>query len=58
MLKVNNLPKYALDYKFVVCRVCNEEPWFWGAYNDEKTAFKVSTDINGIVVASSLIIID
>ena len=55
MLNVNNLPEYAKDYSWLVCNVVDDELWFWGAFNDHDKAFKVATDIGGVVVLPTLV---
>jgi uncharacterized protein YutD len=38
--KINNLPEYANEYKYIVARWCDDELWFYGAWNDEEKAEK------------------
>lgn len=49
-LKVNNLPSYALDHKYIVARVADTELWFWGAFDSYETATKAALEINGVIV--------
>ena len=50
MIKVNNLPEYAKNYNWLVCRVVNGELWFWGAFNDHDKAREIAIDVNGTVL--------
>jgi hypothetical protein len=50
MVNINNLPNYAMEYEFIVVRKCDDELWFYGAYDSCFTAYKVAEEIgNGIV---------
>lgn len=44
------MPKYATDYAYIVYRTCDNEKWFYGAYNDIDKAVKVAIEINGDVI--------
>lgn len=46
---IHNKPNYADNYEFVVARKCNNEYWFWGAYEDGFIADKAASEINGVV---------
>ena len=48
-MKINNLPDYAAEYKFIVYRVVDGEKWFWGAYNDYGRAMYAAGEIGGKV---------
>lgn len=48
-MKINNLPDYATEYKFIVYRVVDGEKWFYGAYNDYGRAMYVAGTIGGKV---------
>ena len=50
MTHIKNLPDYAYNYDFIVVRVCDDDFWFWGAYDTFDKAQKVADDIDGIVV--------
>ena len=50
-MKINNMPDYANDYKYVVARIVDDDLWFWGAYNDYRKAINAAIDTGGIVVA-------
>lgn len=54
-MKVNNVPGYAYDHKYVVARLCDGEYWFWGAWDDLKEAQRVAQEMDGIVVETALI---
>ena len=49
-LKINNLPDYAILYKYWVVRYIEGEYWFWGAYDDVSRAGQAALEINGIVI--------
>lgn len=49
-MKINNLPEYAKDCKYIVARFVDNEVWFWGAYEDLAKAYQSASEINGIVV--------
>ena len=40
MTKINNLPTYAKNYKYIVARLIDGDWWFYGAYNDGFKALK------------------
>ncbi len=46
---IHNCPEYAYDYEFVVARKCDEEWWFWGAYEDGFTAERAAKEIGGVI---------
>ena len=48
-MKVNNLPEYASEYEFTVCRMVDDEFWFYGAYHDFERAGVVALEIGGVV---------
>lgn len=45
--KINNLPKYAEDKKYIVARRVEGELWFWGAYDDPNKAVDAVMEIRG-----------
>jgi hypothetical protein len=47
---INNIPDYAGNFTYIVARLCENELWFWGAWNDEEVAYKVAAEIGGLVV--------
>ena len=49
VIKINNEPKYASDYEFIVARKVDNEYWFWGAYEDGFRAEKAAIEIGGVV---------
>jgi hypothetical protein len=49
-MKINRVPSYAADYKYIVYRVVNGQNWFYGAYNDVSKAAQVATEISGLFV--------
>lgn len=46
---INNMPEYAVNYKFIVYRVVCGEKWFYGAYNDHDRANNIAKEIGGYV---------
>ena len=46
---INNKPEYADDYEFIVARECDNEFWFWGAYENGWIADKAASEIGGVV---------
>lgn len=46
---INNMPAYAVNYRFIVYRVVDGEKWFYGAYNDYMRAHEVAAMIDGYV---------
>lgn len=51
--KINNLPEYANEYKYIVARWYDDELWFYGAWNDEEKAEKAAEEIFGKVVKNA-----
>lgn len=49
---INNLPTYAADYRYIVCRRVDGELWFYGAWNDRNKANEVALEIFGEVVTN------
>lgn len=49
MPRINNLPDYALQEEFIVARECDCELWFFGAYENAATAYRVADEIRGMV---------
>ena len=47
--RINNMPEYANDYKYIVARICDHELWFYGAYDDEATAKTAVDEVDGVV---------
>lgn len=37
--KIQNLPAYAMNYKYTVARFVDNEWWFWGSYNEPERAY-------------------
>ena len=48
--KVNNMPEYAWNYKYIVASIDYEGHWFWGAYNDVMIALEVARTIDAGVL--------
>lgn len=55
-MRVENVPSYAYDDPFIVCRECDNELWFWGSFEDLRTACKVAQEISGQVVETASLI--
>lgn len=53
IVSVNNVPKYANDYEYIVARFIDGELWFWGAYGIESAAEEAAEEVNGIVLRSN-----
>ena len=49
-MEIKNKPKYADGYKYIVVRECDNEYWFWGAYDDGNLASLAVLEIGGILV--------
>ena len=47
MTAINNLPKYATEYKYIVARNIEGEWWFFGAYNDGFKAERAAIECDG-----------
>lgn len=47
--KIENLPEYAYQYRFIVYRDADGQHWFWGAYSDSRKACEVTKTVDGYV---------
>ena len=47
--KIENLPEYAYQYRFIVYRDADGQKWFWGAYSDAGKACEVAKTVDGYV---------
>ena len=47
--KIENLPEYAYQYRFIVYRDADGQHWFWGAYSDAGKACEVAKTVDGYV---------
>ncbi len=52
--KVNNLPEYASDYKYIACKVIDNKLWFYGAFNEYEKALKAAREVFGVVVENEV----
>lgn len=43
-IKINNIPSYAKNYKYIVVTLVDGELWFYGAYNEYEKAKCVSEE--------------
>lgn len=43
MIRINNLPTYATEYRYVVATLdlATGDLWFWGAFNEMEKVFSV-----------------
>lgn len=49
--KIENLPEYAYQYRYIVYRMENcHHYWFWGAYSDAGEACEAAKAIDGYVL--------
>lgn len=46
---INNLPKYASDYEFIVATEYNDKYWFYGAFSDGFQAEAIATKVHGVI---------
>lgn len=49
-IKINNAPMNLKAY--TVCRVFEEELWFWGTYEEKEQACKVAKEIGGVIIGA------
>ena len=49
MTIINNLPKCAADYPYIVARFVDGNWWFWGAYSDRRRAANAAWEEDGEV---------
>lgn len=49
-LVINNVCASALEFPYWVVRPVDGELWYYGAWNEESTAKRVASEIEGIVV--------
>ena len=50
--KINNLPQYATERKYIVVRKVDGEYWFYGAWDDRHTANEVALEEGGITLCN------
>ena len=55
-MRVENVPAYAYTDKYIVARECDNELWFWGSFEDLRTACKVAQEISGQVIETASLI--
>lgn len=53
MIKVNNLPAYAMDNEYIVVHKSDGEYWFYGAFHKLDKANEVANMVHGEVLATS-----
>ena len=49
-MTIYNLPEYANECAYIVVREYDGEYWFWGAYDDRRTARRAADEIGGEVI--------
>ena len=49
-MKINNMPEYANEYKYIVATVWNSELWFYGAYETKEKALDVAWQLDAIFI--------
>lgn len=42
MITILNVEAYALSYEYIVARYVEGDWWFYGAWNDAETAYKIA----------------
>ena len=50
MERINNVPAYAYNHRFIVCVGEIDNMWFYGAYDDFEKAANVAAQVDGIVI--------
>lgn len=50
MMEINNIPGYAIKYKYIVANRVDGVLWFWGAWNNRHEANEAALEISGIVI--------
>lgn len=48
-ITINNLPTYANEYKYIVARECDNEFWFYGAFDESDRANRAAKEVGGVV---------
>lgn len=48
--RINNLPKYALQHKYIVATLVAGELWFYGAYDEYDKADMASKEMGGQLI--------
>ena len=46
--RIQNVPAYALTERFITFRICDDECWFYGAYETMDRAFEVACEVGGL----------
>jgi hypothetical protein len=49
MADIMFVPDYAYDHRYIVARECDNDWWFWGAYDDQFKATIAAEQIGGVV---------
>lgn len=54
-IKINNMPDYGKDYKYIVATLVDGELWFYGAYNEYEKADCAANETDGhLIIENSL----
>ena len=53
MQNINNLPKYANEYPYIVAREVDGELWFYGAYDNRNKANEIALNLGGVMVINA-----
>ena len=54
-IKVNNVSENAHNYPWMVIRLVDSDFWYYGVWNDLKTAARVAAEEGGCVVPSDAV---
>lgn len=46
MIKVRNVNRYAMNFKYIIARYLDSQWWFYGAWNDYNDAAEAALDLN------------
>lgn len=49
-MMIMGMPAYAVEYRYIVARMCEGQAWFWGAYSDWARASQAAKEVDGFVV--------
>lgn len=48
--KVNNVPVYAAQYRYIVARLVDGALWFWGAYATPERAAEAAGSLDDAII--------
>lgn len=49
-VKVNNVPEYAGQYRYIVARLVDCALWFWGAYGTPERAAEAAGSLDSAII--------